>query len=473
MLLTLISFIVLLLALIFVHELGHFLAARLLGVRVERFSLGFPPKIYSKKIGETEYQICWLPLGGLVKLFGEEPGETIPEDQKPFSFSHKPVWVKSVVVAAGPLFNLLFAAFVLWILAWVMGVQHLAPVLGPLPADGPAARAGLRSGDVVTAVDGRPVKYFDELQQAVEDSGGRELRLTVRRGEAELTADAVPVGESGRNLLGDPVSGWDLGLVPRTRPVVDQALSDKPADLAGVRSGDLIEAIDGRPVEDWQDVLEMVVGPEGHRDFEAPPPPKPLTFTILRDQQRLQLVMTPVLDGSQNIEGRTLFRSVVGLTPKLELLKEPTGPVVALGRGLSETWRAVELTYLTLARLVQRRISAKVMGGPILIAEIAGRTARSSLADFVSLMALISVNLAILNLVPLPILDGGQLLIFLVEGLRRKPLNQRFKEICQWVGVTALAALMIMVFYNDVARIVDRLWPPSKAAVTRSVDDGS
>ncbi|MDR1309926.1 MAG: RIP metalloprotease RseP, partial [Deltaproteobacteria bacterium] len=381
MLLTLAAFVVLLLILIFVHELGHFLAAKLLGVRVERFSLGFPPRILSRRIGETEYQICWLPLGGYVKLFGEEPGSTIPPGEERFSFTHKPLWVKALVVFAGPLFNLAFAFLALWVLIMAIGFQHLPPVLGQLPQDGPAYAAGLRPGDLVVSLDGQEVRYFDQLEDLVDQGGDRVAVVGAIRSGQSLSFEVMTTLRAGRDILGDSSPYWSLGLRPRARPIIGQALPGKPASEAGIKPGDLVTAIDGRAIEDWSELVEAVQGPEGARATETGTPVRPMEFEVLRDGARLSFTITPRLEASQNLEGKTLFTPMVGLAHRPELVIERVGPIRAIGYSLSESWNAVRLTYLTIYKLIRAKISPKVMGGPILIAEAAGSKIRDGLGD--------------------------------------------------------------------------------------------
>ncbi|MDR1677964.1 MAG: RIP metalloprotease RseP [Deltaproteobacteria bacterium] len=465
MFVTFVAFVVLLLVLIFVHELGHFLAAKFLGVRVERFSLGFPPRIYSRKIGETVYQICWLPLGGYVKLLGEEPGTEISLEDQKVSFSHKPLWVKAVIVFAGPLFNLIFAFLALWILIMAVGFQHLPPVIGALPESSPAYVAGVRSGDVVKSLDDREIKYFDQISDYLDETDGKELAMGLERQGQNMSITVKPELKQTKDILGSSKSYWTLGIKPRSRPIIAQTFEGKPAQVAGIKPGDLVTAIDGKPINEWSELVEIVQGPEETRATETGTTVKPLNFEVERDGQILNFSVTPKFEASQNIEGKTLFTPMVGLSHKPELLVESVGLFRSLGYGFIESWNVVKLTYLTLYKLFQNKISPKVMGGPILIAEAAGSKIREGLAEFVSLMALISINLAILNLVPLPVLDGGQLLFFLIEAIRRKPLSLRFKEITQTVGVIALLALMVMVFYNDISRIVTRKAGPTATQV--------
>ncbi|MDR2199362.1 MAG: RIP metalloprotease RseP [Deltaproteobacteria bacterium] len=470
MLTTLVSFIVLLVILIFVHELGHFLAAKILGVRVLTFSLGFPPRIFSKKIGETVYQLAWIPLGGYVKLFGEEPGEEVPEEERHRSLNHKPVWAKSVIVLAGPFFNIVFSVFALWLLTWASGIQHAGTVLGPLDPESPLARAGLMRDDLVREVDGTPVKYFDELIKAERESGGRTLAVTVERGGALRTFEVVPERKTGKGVFGDEESYWTAGFVSRGVPLLREARPSGPAGKAGLLPGDLVVSIDGEPTPDWRDVVRLIQGrPQAERQNQDGSA-VPIVVEVERGGALLSFTVTPDMEPSQDLEGKTTFTPLIGISPELEILREPVGPARAFALGVSDTWRMAKLTVLSVVKLLQNKISAKLMGGPIMIAEIAGKTARDGLADFILLMCFISVNLAILNLLPLPILDGGQFVIFLIEGIKRGPISLKAREITQWVGVCCLVALMVLVFYNDISRLVTKFSGPPAAQVEERSD---
>jgi regulator of sigma E protease len=474
MITTLVSFVVLLVILIFVHELGHFLAAKLLGVGVERFSLGFPPKLWSKKIGETEYQLAVVPLGGYVKLVGEEPGaELSPEDAKR-SFLLKSFPVKAAVVLAGPAFNLIFACLALWILTWAVGIQHAVPVLGPLDPESPAAKAGLLMDDRVTSVNGRPVSYFDQLSEAGREGNGSPVSVTALRGGVERSFEVVPVRREGLTLLGDRTEFWHFGFTARVVPVLSAPLEGKPAEKAGLLAGDLVTAVDGTPTPDWSDVVKLIQrrdapGAAVDADGEA----VPMKIDVLRDGRTVSFTVVPDLDPRQGIDGKTEFTPVVGIVPQAEIVREAVGPIDAMGLGAREAFGMAGLTVMSVVKLVQLKISAKVMGGPIMIAEIAGKKAREGVADFIWLMCFISVNLCILNLLPLPVLDGGQFVIFLVEAVKRSPISLKVREITQWVGVTALAALMVLVFYNDISRLVTRFTGPPAPSEARVADEAA
>lgn len=453
-------FIVLLLVLIFVHELGHFLAAKLVGVKVERFSLGFPPKAWSRTIGETEYQIAWLPLGGYVKMYGEDAAseEPIPPEMQKRSFSHQPPWAKIVIVLAGPVFNLIFAALLFWALIWLVGIQHLPSVVGPVAPGSPAAEAGIEMDEVIVAVNGRPVEYFDALDTALAESGGAPISLTVRK-KSGLKEDysLTPTRTDTQDLFGDPLIIYDVGINNRMKPEIARLSAGKPAREAGLMEGDIIVAIDGRPTPDWQDVLLAIQGPLEERHSTTPTSVRPLIFEISRAGQQKTIAVTPELVTGLNAKGDVTYNPMVGLEAKSEILTEGVGFFAAASLGFQEAGNMIFLTLKSVQKLVTGQVSAKTLGGPILIAEVTGDRARAGLVPLLNLAAFISINLGILNLLPIPMLDGGQLLFFIIEAVRRKPLSQRFREGLQWVGVVCLGMLMVLVFYNDIGRMVTRL----------------
>ncbi|MDR1044863.1 MAG: RIP metalloprotease RseP [Candidatus Adiutrix sp.] len=482
MLTTVISFIVLLLVLIFVHELGHFMAAKIIGVKVERFSLGFPPKAWSRQIGETEYQLAWLPLGGYVKMYGEDPsesGETPPELRRR-SFAHQPPWARMIIVLAGPAFNLVFAALLFWGLIWVVGIQHLAPVIGPVKPGSPAAEAGLQMDDLIVKVNGRPALYFDALDSALAEGRGAPLDLTVSRQGRESSYRLTPARRETQNLFGDPLTIYDVGLDNRMPSVIAKVHPGKPADKAGLAAGDEILAINGRPTPDWQDVLSIIQGPPEARASVTPKTVRPLYFEVRREGKILNLEMIPELVTGLNASGDTTYTPMVGMETRARIVTEPVGFIRAAGLGFLEAANMIKLTLVSVQKLVTGQVSAKTLGGPLLIAEVTGDKARAGLTPLLNLAAFISINLGILNLLPIPVLDGGQLLFFIVEAVRRKPLSLRFREGAQWVGLVFIGLLMVVVFYNDIARLVARLStkteieaPAESAPAPASAPDGA
>ena len=347
------SFLAVLGILIFVHEFGHFLVARRLGVGVTKFSFGFGPKLAGFQRGETEYLISAIPLGGYVKLVGENDGEEIPPEQQEKAFCNKPVWVKMAVVAAGPIGNLLFAFLVFWGI-FLGGVPVLTPKIGDVMPDTPAARAGLKAGDLIVRIGEKKITTWDELAAGIKESGaGKGLPLTIRRGEEEIRVTVTPEIREGRTIFGERVDGPKIGVVASK-----------------------------------------------------------------------------------------------------EIIQRKINPVAAVGRAAEETWRITHLTVLTVGKLVMRVIPSDSLGGPILIAQMAGDQAREGVSPFVYFLGLLSVNLGILNLLPIPILDGGHLLFFSIEALRRKPLSPQARMMAQQVGLALILMLTALVFYNDIARLI-------------------
>ena len=468
--LTVVSFIVVLLVLIFVHELGHFIAAKLVGVKVERFSLGFPPKAWSKTIGETEYQLAWLPLGGYVKMYGEDPtsGEEVPPEMRARSFSHQPPWAKIIIVLAGPVFNLIFAAVIFWALIWAVGIQHLAPVVGPVTPASPAYEAGIRMDDTLVAINGEPVNYFDQLDTALAEGEGAPLQLTVKSRGLTETHTLTPNRIDTQDMFGDPQTFYDVGISHRMKPVIAKVMRGKPAEKAGLAGGDLILAINGQPTPDWQDVLLAIQGPPEERGSTTPKAVRPLIFEVERDGRPLTLEVTPELNAGLNTDGDTTFTPMVGMESRPTILTEDVGFFKSIGLGVLEAGNMIRLTLVSVQKLITGQVSAKTLGGPILIAEVTGDRARAGLTPLLNLAAFISINLGILNLLPIPMLDGGQLVFFLIEAVRRKPLSLRVREAAQWVGIAALGLLMVTVFYNDIARLVTRFQTKTEVETTET-----
>lgn len=339
--------------LIFVHELGHFIAAKLFGVGVRRFSLGFGPRVLCRRRGETEYCLSAFPLGGYVKMVGEAPGEELDPAELPRSFTSKPLSSRFAIVLAGPLFNLLLALVVFCAVFALYGLPVLSPEIGEVKAGYPAAKAGLARGDVVVAVEGRPVQRWDELAEVIRAHEGRPVSITVERGGERLS----------------------VSVVPETREV-------------------------------------------------------------------------------ENIFGEKKAAPVIGVAAAGSVVVERVGPLSALGHGVLQTWGVIKLTVLGIIKLIERVVPADTLGGPILIAQIAGQTAQKGLLSVLFFAASLSINLGVINLIPIPVLDGGHLLFFGLEGLMGRPVSLRKREFAQQIGLFVLILLLLFVFYNDISRIV-------------------
>lgn len=361
--------------LIFVHELGHFLLAKFFGVRVEKFSLGFGPKLFGKTIGETEYLLSAFPLGGYVKMFGEGgyieggevhaaagvdnlPAEELPlvtlreltDEEKTRSFAHKPVLARICIVLAGPVFNLLFA-WLIFIVLCMIGVPTVTTKIGEALKDKPAAKAGIQSGDTITAINNIPINRWDQIAEGVAASQGQPLILSVKRDAQVLSFTITPEPRVSKNLFGENVNGYAVGVAS-----------------AG------------------------------------------------------------------------------------ELITEYFGPVQAVVKGTEQAGKVIGLTFMSLVKMAQRVVPMDSVGGPIMIADMAGKMAESGGASFLAFIALISINLGVLNLLPVPVLDGGHLVFFFMELVFRRPIPQKVREYAQQIGMVLLLGLMVLAFYNDIIR---------------------
>ena len=349
---SILSAIIVLGVLVFAHELGHFIMAKKLRIGVITFSLGFGPRLVRKRIGETDYQIASVPLGGFVKLIGENPDEEIQEEDRYRSFSHAPVWKRAMIVSAGPIFNF-FLAIVLFSLVNLFGVPYLPAKIGEMSPGLPAEKSGLKRGDVVLSVNGEKVQKWDDLSRIIRASDGKELTLQVRRDGENLDIRVTPQSSKTKNLFGEEV----------------------------------------------------------------------------------QIFM-------------------IGIQPAEEVVNEKVSPLVAVGMGFEQTGSGIKLTLVSIWKLIERVIPAKTIGGPLMIAQLAGEQAKRGLVSFILFMAILSINLGVINLFPIPILDGGHFIFLGFEAILGKPLSMKKMEIAQQVGLVVIILLMIFAFYNDIVRIV-------------------
>lgn len=347
-----IAFIVVLGVLIFFHELGHFLVARLFGVGVEKFSLGFGPRLFGKKIGITDYRISAIPLGGYVKMVGDEPDADIEPDLLPLSFTHKQVYKKILIVAAGPFFNLLLALLIFFAIFIISGTYILKPSIGSVKENSPAFTAGLKTGDTILQINRDPVSSWDEMAKVITESKGESLDILVER------------------------------------------------------EGETIDTI-----------------------------------------------VTPGLTTAKNLFGEDVERYVIGISAAGDVYSKELNFFQAVTESVIQTVSITKLTVLSIVKLIQGTVSAKTLGGPIMIAEMAGNQAKEGATNLVFFIALLSINLAVLNFLPIPVLDGGHLFFFFIEVITRKPVNTKVREIAQQAGIFILILLMIYVFYNDITRI--------------------
>jgi regulator of sigma E protease len=347
------SFVVVLGVLIFVHELGHFLLAKLMGVGVKKFSLGFGPKIVSRKVGMTEYMISSIPLGGYVKMVGEEPDAEVDESLLPLSYSHKGVARRTLIILAGPAFNVLLAVVIFFGLFWFSGLPIVEPEVG-------------------------------EVQE------------------------------------------------------------EMAAHMSGIRPGDRVVSVGGKPVRRWNDMAEVIQESEG----------RPLNFEVFRDDRTFSVKITPQLVLAQNLWGEEVEKYAIGITASGVSSIERLDLFQSAEEAASYTWRIVAFTVLTIGKILTGTVSVKALGGPIMIAQLTGEQAKAGLINLVFFMAVLSINLGIINLLPIPVLDGGHLLFCLIEAVSRKPVNLKVREVAHQVGFFVLILIMIFVIYNDIARVL-------------------
>jgi regulator of sigma E protease len=339
--------------LIIFHEFGHFLIAKLSGVGVLTFSVGFGPKLWVRKKGETEYALSAFPLGGYVKMVGEDPDEEVAQADIERSFAHKGLLTRIAIVVAGPGFNLLLAVFLFMVVFLFYGVPVMSTRVGGVETGSPAERAGIRKGDRIVAIDGRSVKEWEELSSGIKGSQGKLLTLQIRRDSENITVTVQPNSKEGRTIFGERKDDWMIGI------------------------------------------------------------------------------------GSQ-------------------VSIEKGSPGLAVTRAFYQTYDYARITLLAFYKMLRGEVSPRNIGGPILIAQMAGQQAQEGVGSFLAFIAVLSINLGVLNLLPIPVLDGGHLLFFLIEGVIRRPVAIRYREMAQQVGIFLLMLLMVYAFYNDIARFFEK-----------------
>jgi regulator of sigma E protease len=427
-------FLVVIGVLVLVHELGHFLAAKLFGMRVDRFSIGFPPRAFGKKIGDTDYCVSWIPIGGYVKIAGmvDESFDTefANEDPKPWEFRSKPIWQRMIVICAGVAMNILLAVVIFWGIIYYQG-KTIRPVteVGYVAPESPAAKSGFRVGDKIISVNGKPATHWEEIENLVYSealSGNLSIEL-LRSGEKTNLRIVSPMTSE---ILEDRLGLYPIGIVA----LVTSIESGKPADQAGIKPGSVILSLNGESVT-FQSLQEVVRRSSG----------KEATLRWKEGNDIKESRITPSADGKIGI----------GFSPLYEGPRETVhySLFAALPEGIRGTWEMSWMNLKSIYQIFAGRVSlTKSVAGPIMIAKLATRSAESGILDFLAFMALLSMNLAILNLLPFPALDGGHATFLLYEGTFRREIPTKVKIALQQVGFVLLLVFMAFVLYNDIIR---------------------
>jgi regulator of sigma E protease len=452
-----VPFLFVLTIVVFFHELGHFLIARWCGVRVLTFSIGFGPELigFNDRHG-TRWKLSAIPLGGYVKFFGDDNAASVPdqdalaqmnEAEQRDSFFYKPVWRRAAIVAAGPIANFILAIAIFAALALLLGKQVTVPRLDEVKAGTAAAAAGFKPGDIVVSIDGKPVEGFGEVQRVIAMNPNVPLTFVVDRGGAPATVTATPQQREERDRFGNVQR---LGALDISGPImparVVSLVPGSAAANAGFEVGDRVRKIDGTPVASFND-LRNIVGAS---------PEKPLEFEVDRGGRTVVLRATPTSHSEKDPSGATKRVGQLGISGGYEPADTKAikyGPVGALSNGISETWFVIERTLSYIGGVVVGKESVDQLGGPIRIAQVSGQVATAGFVPLINLAAVLSISIGLLNLFPIPLLDGGHLLFYAIEAVRGRPLSDRAMEYGFRFGLAVVLLLMLFATYNDLLHL--------------------
>lgn len=444
----LVSFVVVLGILIIVHELGHFFMARLCGVGVERFSVGFGPVLWRYRGKQTEYCLSLVPMGGYVKMMGDdenplEGGKAAMVDPTK-AFNSKPLLARFLIVFAGPAMNFVLAVLIAAAMFTLVGRPVAPAEVGRVAEGGPAAQAGLRTGDRITAVEGKAVRYWEDVARVVQAAEGRALPVTVQgRDGGERTVSLTPAQAKRKDLFGDEQTVWEIGASPYLPAAIGDTIPGDPADRAGLKAGDVVVAMEGQPVLSWDELAEKIHRRAGQET----------RLDVKRGEQTLTITVTPKQGKIPGPDGKEIEVGLVGIRPGGATTMVRSNPPAALWEGLVWSADVTAKTGIGLYKIVVGQLDRSNIGGPIQIAKTAGEQARQGIVSLALFTAVISINLFLLNLLPVPMLDGGHLLFFAFEAVLGRPLSVRKREVAQQVGFALLMLLMVFAFYNDFKRI--------------------
>ncbi|UGQ48862.1 RIP metalloprotease RseP [Massilia endophytica] len=447
---TLLAFLLAIGTLVVIHELGHYLVARWCGVKVLRFSVGMGKVLWSRRVGpdRTEWAISALPLGGYVKMLDGREADVsgLPPEELKREFTRQNVWKRIAIVAAGPLANFLLA-ILLYAVLFMTGIQEVSSKIGE-PAPGSAAdRAGLDGGDVVVAINGESVSGWSDLrwqliQATLEKEDARIVVRRLHRGDFTFTLPAAAFSKLDIEQDVPSALGFSIALPP---PVLNKVAPNGPGAEAGLQPGDQITHVDGKPMRDSAAFLHAIRSNPG----------RALQLDVLRQGSAIALAITPRAEQQKaGKDSVTIGKIQVELAGQPDMIVVASGPLEAAGKAVQKVWDTSVLTVKMFGRMVTGEVSWKNVTGPITIADYAGQTARVGLASYLSFLAFISISIGVLNLLPIPVLDGGHLLYYSLEVLTGRPVPERFGEIAQRLGVGLLVTLMALAVFNDVVRLL-------------------
>lgn len=435
--------------LIAIHEFGHFWVARRCGVRVLTFSIGFGPALWQRTGRDgTQYRLAAIPLGGFVRMLDEREGE-VPEALLPQAFNRQSVWRRMAIVAAGPLINLLFAVLLFWLLFLQPGEQ-LRPVVARVLPDSPAAVAGVPAGAELVSVDDRPVGDWEQANYALMAHLGEtgSIMLGVQSEQGVISRHAVRISRFLSHADEDPFRV--LGLVPWTPPlppVIGSVEPGSPAEAAGLQAGDRIETINDKPLSAWSEVVDQIQRSPEHA----------MTWQLTRQGEQIMLTVTPARD--KNMAGQYIGRLGVGVQladvkiPPAYIRVNHRDPLHAFAEAGGKTWQIISLSLGSLGKMLTGLVGMDNLSGPITIVKVAGQSASMGWQAFIGFMALLSVSLGVLNLLPIPVLDGGHLLFYAIEAVWRRPLPESVQLLGLRVGVALMGSVMLLAILNDIRRL--------------------
>jgi regulator of sigma E protease len=434
--------------LITVHEFGHFWVARRLGVKVLRFSVGFGKPLWSRRVGKDQMELAIgaFPLGGYVKMLDETEGEVPPQDVQR-AFNRQKIWKRMAIVVAGPLFNFLFAILAYWAV-YTIGVDGVRPVVGKVMEDSIAQQAGFHVGDVILSIDGMEVQSWDHRRLYLFQRALDRAPVTIEVRDAQgwlkthrLDLSSLPVEQVSASLLERGIGL--VGFLPEPLPVIG-AMEPGPASRAGMKVGDRLVAVDGQPVDSWEQLVQLIGKNPGNS----------IRLTAERDGARQDFPVTPdAVEQDGKTIGRINIRPRFTDIPADMLVKVRFGFTEALTEGIYNTWSMSVLTLEMLYRMLKLEVSSRNISGPITIAQYAGYSAKAGASQFMLFLAVISISLGVLNLLPIPVLDGGHLMYYIIEAVIGRPIPERVLLLGQQAGVALLIGLMVLAFYNDLTRI--------------------